>query len=337
MGDRGVMIADAAPAMHAYSIYGVRVTTDIPFSFSAPAADVGSGSRETGVEFVEHDEDMSLRFAQAQLSDDDFVFESAPDGATYLRWRGFYEFTVAGDGSRVRYRRLETCDALVLQNFLFGQVLAVALVRRGVEPLHAAAVRVGDAAVAFLGECTFGKSTLLAAFAHAGYRVLTDDMLILDRRAETMYARPGSGRLKLCPDSARCFPVGASSEPVTPMTSKRSFALDPSRRQASSLPLRSLYVLPDPGDRDRAGAVSIRPASQAEMACELLKGSFTTHVVDRARLLRQFAHATEVASRVDGFRLCYPAGLDRVADVRDAIVRHATARLRARNDGETNE
>ena len=332
-------VQSVSPTRHSYSIYGVRVDSDVPFSFPIHAPDLVGADCLAGVEFAESGDGVFACFQRAKESDEEFVFDSSPDGTAYLRWRRFYEFSVAADGSQVLYRPLNGRDALLFQNFLFGQVLAVALVRRGIEPLHAAAVRVGDAAIGFLGDCTFGKSTLLASFAHAGFRVVTDDMLILEPRSGALYARPGSGRIKLLPDSARRFLAdSADSEPLTPMTTKRSFSLDESRRQTTSLPLRLLYVLPNPDERDQTGSVAVRPASQAEMACELLKSSFTIHVVDRARLERQFDHAARVASRVGGFWLKYPAGLDRVADVRDAIVRHTTQHLaRAAHVGEPHE
>lgn len=328
-----------APTRHSYAIYGVRVASDVPLAFPVDVPDGERGGCLADVEFVESSAGVFARFRRAQEPEDEFIFDLASDGTAYLRWRRFYEFSVAADGSRVLYRPLDGCDVSVLRHFLFGQVLAVALVRRGLEPLHAAAVRVGDAAIGFLGDCSFGKSTLIASFAHAGFRVLTDDMLILDRRGGALYARPGSGRIKLWPDSARRFVVDAvSGDPLTPMSTKRSFSLDESRRQRTSLPLRLLFVLPDPDERDRVGPVDIRRLSQAETACELLKSAFTVHVVDRARLERQFEHAAQVASSVDGFRLRYPAGLDRVADLRDAIVRHTTQCLaRALHDGESNE
>jgi hypothetical protein len=334
-----VTVLSALPARHSYSIYGVRVDSDVPFSFPIHTADPMYADYLAGVEFAESGDGAFARFRRAAESDEEFVFESSLDGTAYLRWRPFYEFTVAADGSQVLYRPLNGPDTPVFQNFLLGQVLAVALVRRGLEPLHAAAVRVGDAAIAFLGDCTFGKSTLLASFAHAGFRVLTDDMLILQPRSGALYARPGSGRIKLLPDSARRFLADIpDSEPMTPMTTKRSFLLDELRRQTASLPLRLLYVLPNPDERDQTGSASIRPASQAEMACELLKSSFTIHLVDRARLERQFDHAATVAAGVRGFWLNYPGGLDRVADVRDAVVRHSASELAlALHDGERNE
>jgi hypothetical protein len=308
---------------HCYSIYGVRVTSDFPLAFAADASSLDADPPLADVEFVEGDDRHFAPFTSTS-ADDEFLFEEASDGTAYLRWRALYEFKVAAGGTRVACRPLDGCGVSVLQNFLFSQVLAVALVRQGIEPLHAAVMRVGAGAIGLLGDCTYGKSTLLAAFAASGHRMLTDDMLILRRHAGALHALPGSGRIKLLPDSARRF-LGdpASGMPLTPMNDKRSFALDESRQQRESLPLRRLFVLPDPDERDRTDTIEICSMSRAETVCAILKNTFTTLVVDRERLARQFDFATRLAFEIDGFQLRYPTGLHHLEDIRDAILEHS--------------
>ena len=322
--------AAASPARHCYSIYGVRVTSEFPFEFPIETSGAGGDAALAHVDFVEGGDSDFQPFDLPADADSSIVCLPLDGGPTYLRWPHWYEFSVAADGSRVACRPLNGCDRSVLQNFLFGQVLAVALVQQGLEPLHASVVRLGESAVAFLGDCTFGKSTLLATFLDAGHHVVTDDVLLVDRRAGERVALPGSGRIKLLPDSARRFRKDAEDgTPLNPLTSKRSFPVDPSKRQQRALPLRQLFVLPDPDERDRAGSIEIRPASPAEMVRELLKNTFTDRIVSRDRLVRQFEHAAQIASEIDGFRLSYPTGLQHLTAVREAIVDHVR-----RNTGE---
>ena len=311
----------SSPVRHRYSIYGVRVTSDCPFEF--PTASEAQQSL-ADVEFVQGTERDFQPFAHLRdSSEPGFVCRQLAGGSTYLRWAHLYEFNVEADGSRVVCRPLDGCDGAVLQNFLFGQALAVALVQQGIEPLHAAVVRMDDCAVGFLGDCTFGKSTLLAAFLQAGHRVLTDDLLIVERREGAPIALPGSGRIKLMPDSASAFlDDPARGTPLNPKTTKRSFPIEAARRQRTGLPLRQLFVLPEPGERDRITSIEICPISRAAMVRELLKNSFSAEILDRERLVRQFVFASQLASDVDGFRLRYPSGLHHLPALRKAIVEH---------------
>ena len=321
-----------APARYRYSVYGVRVTSDFPFEFPSDAEGTAPAAPLAHVEFVEGADRDFQPFVPLRSESDDTYFVCRPiaGGPTYLRWVHWYEFSVAADGSRVACRPLNGCDRTVLQNFLFGQVLAVALVHQGLEPLHTAVARLDDGAIGFLGDCTFGKSTILASFVEQGYRVVTDDMLIVERRAGEPHAVPGSGRIKLLPDSAGRFLKGSErGTPVNPMTAKRSFVLDDASRHAS-VPLRALYVLPDPDERDAATSIDILPASRSEMLRELVKHTFTVHLVDRDRIARQFDAAAQLAAEVDGFRLRYPTGLNHLPAVRERILEHALTRT-ARN------
>jgi len=320
-----VSAADAVVVADSQSIYGVRVTGDVPIRFSRSAGNTTTRPLAE-VSVIDGDDRAFASFA-AHRASDEFVFDEDANGTAYLRWPHLYEFAVAPDGSRIACRPLDGSDVSVLQNFLFGQVLAVALVRQGLEPLHAAVVVMDDAAIGFLGDCTYGKSTLLASFVEAGYRALTDDMLILDRRQEGFRALPGSGRVKLQVDSARLFFARGSGEPLTPFTQKRSFELDRSKQQRASVPLRLLYVLPAPAERDNTRSIEIRPVSRTVAVRELVANTFTTHIVSRERLARQFEHATSIASSVDAFELRYPTGLDYLPAIRRAVVEHAQRRL----------
>jgi hypothetical protein len=151
---------------HRYSVYGVSVTSDVPFEF--PRAEQRRPGLGAVVEFSRA-EDGEL----AGIEGDPaawFTCDERADGSIYLRWGSYFDFLIDGGGTRVRYRALEAGDAGVLQNFLFGPALSTALVRQGIEPLHAAVVEIDGRAVALLGDCGYGKSTLAAAFVRCGCR-----------------------------------------------------------------------------------------------------------------------------------------------------------------------
>jgi len=304
---------------HRYSVYGVGITSDWPLAFP-PSCD--RTERIAEVEIVEGtDEDFSDVDLPADPERPWFQSHIVNDGSMYVRWPGLYEFRIQADGSRVACRPLKGSDREVLQNFLFGQALSFALVQQGIEPLHAAVVQVEDFAVAFLGDCTFGKSTLLASFLQAGHRVLTDDLLVIEWHRGVPVALPGSGRIKLMPDSASEFlDDPAQGTPLNPRTTKRSFPIDRARVQQGGLPLRHLFALPTPEERDGALAIEILPLSRVAMVQELLKNSFNIENLDRGRLARQFGFVTQLVSDLDVSRLRYPSGLHHLPAVRNRIL-----------------
>lgn len=317
------MTAPSARTSYRYSVYGVRVTSDAPFDFpAAPEMDTPLADVEL-VECADGDFPASSAGVPDSGADSWFVCRVSADGSTYLRWADLYEFHIGTRGTRVACRQLPRGHRGVLQNFLFGQALSFALVRQGFEQLHAAVLGVDDVAIGFLGDCTFGKSTLAASFLRTGHRLLTDDILMIDWRANEPIALPGTGRIKLEPDSARALlPETTRGVLVNPDGTKRSFALAEHCTQRTGLPLAQLFVLPTPAERDHISEIEIRPLSRAAMLQELLKNSFNCEVFDRPRLERQFAFAAHVAADINGYALRYPRGLHHLPEVREAIIEH---------------
>jgi hypothetical protein len=304
---------------HHYAIYGVSVASDTPLPFQ-PHVDLSATAPR--VRFNRGlDDEFPVRSCGG--AHDGWFVCQALDDATYLRCSTFYEFLVDSGGAEVKYRPLEDGHPIVLHNFLFGAALSFALVRQGVEPLHAAVVDIGDGAIALLGDCTFGKSTLAGFFLQAGCRLLTDDLLVVHEQEGQSMAAPGAGRIKLQPDAARVI-LGrdALGTMMNPQTDKQVFHLHDARVSRSERPLRAFLVLPTPEERTRSERIEIERLRPAELFHELVKASFVSHIEDAARLRRNFSCNTRLATAVEAYRLRYPAGIDRLASVRNAVLSH---------------
>ena len=99
-------------------------------------------------------------------------------------------------GGRITYdpagSRLESLPA-----YICGSALGAALQLAGSTVLHAGSVLVGDRAVLFLGAAGAGKSTIVAALAERGHRVLCDDVARLGMSNGAITVAPDGRRLKL--------------------------------------------------------------------------------------------------------------------------------------------
>jgi hypothetical protein len=321
---------------HRYSVYGARITCQRRFDFPPAHA---SDRPVADVYFEEHGIPMGgLRDGRPGGW---FTCRIAPERSAYLRWGDLYEFEVDPGGVRVVCHRLPGGSRAVLQNYLFGQVLSFALVRQRVEQLHASVVEIGGEAIGFLGDCTFGKSTLAASFLQAGHRLLTDDALTVDFRSDGPVALPGTSRIKLEPDAAAELLRDVEGVPLNPYSTKRCFLLPGDRTAIRALPLSRLFVLGRPAERGDIDSVEIQPLSGADAVRALLQHSFNAEVFDRARIQQQFGFAARVASSVATCTLRYPHGLDRLVAVRRAVVddlaatsmRRPSSRVRHREQG----
>jgi hypothetical protein len=250
-----------------------------------------------------------------------FHTHALPDGSRYLRWTGLFEFLVSPDGRQILYRKLADATPASFGNYLLGQVLSFSLLKLGIEPLHGTAVVVGRQAVAFVGSCGSGKSTIGAAMLARGHPILTDDLVVLRERRGRWMAHPGIPRLKLVPSVARRLlervPRGTR---LNPGTAKLILPLGSRQACARIVPLGAVYVLSSAGRRRRAGGVRITPLAGHHAVIEVIRAAFNLLDLDRDRLAAHFDFAGRVAGAVPVRRLTYPRRLSSLAAVCDRVV-----------------
>jgi hypothetical protein len=309
-----------------YRLYGVHLKRVVPLPgpelvnsgkvgielFNGSASLFSRARREAGMRPEEED-----WFAHARLS----------DGSDYLRWSGLFEFLISADGRRIACRELNGASPESFQTYLLGQVLSFALLKQGIEPLHSTAVVINGEAVAFLGDCGYGKSSLGAAFLQRGHRLLTDDLLVLKEDGDRFVAYPGPPRIKLFPNIARSL-LGdrVNGTPMNNQTSKVVIPLGQNETVSPEgvFPLKAIYVLTPPRASSRSPRITVRLLSPRRAFVELIKNTFNAVIVEPPRLERQFDLATRLAARVPVSSLSYPRNTDRISQVCQSILHEVT-------------
>jgi hypothetical protein len=178
-------------------------------------------------------EGASARGVRYQVRGDDYL----------LSVDGIARFLVSG-GRRIVYERAAPADDDAVRVFLVGRPLGALLHQRGVVPLHAGAIRVGESCVAFVGPSGTGKSTLVAAFRKRGYKLLGDEVCALGQGPGGVpHVTPGLPSIKLWRDAlGRLGEDPGALRRVRPRMQK--FWLGCREQfEESALPLERLYVL----------------------------------------------------------------------------------------------
>jgi len=297
-----------------YRVYGLTLSS--PISLPIPRA---SRSSRPDVRLRSAAADAFPR--PARRSPDWFSYRTLPGGAAHLEWRGLFEFLVSPDGGTVRYRRLARATEAALGTYLLGHVLSFSLVARGAEPLHGTAVAIGREVIVFIGECGEGKSTLGAAMLARGARIVSDDLIALDRRGGAYVVSPGPARLKLYRRMARALVGERRESRMHRDTAKLVLALRRRERARGPARLRAIYVIDRPGRGRAPRDVRIDPVSRGAAVVELVRASFNLVIASPDRDRRRFAVASEVARVVPVKRLTYPRSLAKLPEVCDTILR----------------
>jgi hypothetical protein len=303
-----------------YSLYGLAIETELDLPCK-PAHDILTRPL---VRLRAADPARLAWLEQRRRSDSPVwgEYHRTPEGEIGLRWAGLFSFAISSDGHDVYFVPAGDVPADSLFAYLLGQVLSFPLLSFGFEPLHATAVVIDGEAIAFVGDCGYGKSTLAAGFVARGVPVLSDDLLVLEPANGRWLAHPGIPRLKLFPEAARQL-LGPETDgvPMNAHTSKLVLPLADDRAVLQPVPLRAMYALSDP--REESTSIAIEPVKGAAAFLEVTRAAFNLQVLDAPRLANQFAFAERIAADVPVRRLTYPRSLDRLPAVCDSILADA--------------
>jgi hypothetical protein len=167
------------------------------------------------------------------------------------------------------------------ERLVIAQVLPLAAVLRGKDVLHASAVALHDRAVAFMGRSGAGKTTLAGRIVANGARLVTDDVLAVDRTRQEVVVHRGAAVARI--DAAQLRDMSQSERralgPVRARGEKWHVSppLAPPR-----LPLALTYHLVRPADVDGVEIAAVDPYDPAL----LLGNAFLPYVTDPERLRR---------------------------------------------------
>jgi hypothetical protein len=232
-------------------VYGLTVRSEVPLHLRRP---VPAG--------MQVDLEIALGAPVAQT-------EAMPPGRVLLDLRGsrrYYAATAVDEGFRLRFfgscdvdldpiltratvHPMPGADPDLLSVLVSGTLLAFVLTMRGEAVLHASAVQVGAAALAFVGASGMGKSTMATLLCADGARLVTDDVLRLDPTSSPPTCALGATELRLRKGADHLsdrFAEQLGSAPGLRTTGDARQALAAAPATTENLPLAALVVpLPD--------------------------------------------------------------------------------------------
>lgn len=261
-------------------------------------------------------------FHQWKDADQQVWLKLADRGEDYLlRFPDQGDFLVSRDGSDIRCRPLPGTPESTIRHLFLDQVVPMLLSRQESLVLHASAVLTPQGVIAFVGKSGQGKSTLAACFGQSGFRLISDDYLVLRKREDNWVAIPSYPGVRLWPESSEgIFSVPPESAEIAHYTDKRRVS-DPALVPFAEGPsaLRCLYFLNDEGETFPPEP-AILPLRPREAFMKLVSCAFSLDVRDKVRLEGQFEAIGEITRELLCFQLEYARDFAMLPALRRMIV-----------------
>jgi len=312
-----------------YDVYGLVVDSDVDLHLGR-----GASPASTPDLVVRHDPRTSRpgalegRTVLEHVRDDGRWYHAVQrdDGVVVLRFDGLCDMELAADGRHATWRLREDADAGVATVLVAGAFLAFVLLWRGDLVLHGSAVAMPrdagpDATVGFVGRSGMGKSTMATLLCRAGGRLVTDDILVVDRadRADRAHVpRPGATETRLRPGAATlAAELGAAGTPVRISGDDRRALHLAGGTGGAPGPLAALIVpLPD-RTRD---VLRLQRLTARDAAVTLLRFPRLSQWQDHAVAARHFAGVAALTADVPVLLAHVPWGPPFRRDVVDELV-----------------
>jgi hypothetical protein len=233
-------------------------------------------------------------------------------------------FVVTGDARRVWGACLPPLTAEDLATYLLGPIMGFVLRLRHRTCLHASAVRVGNCAIALVGDAGMGKSTTAAALALRGIPVCSEDIVPLAEIRGQFEIIPGYPRVCLWPHSVEMLLGSEEALPLlTPSWEKRYLPLDGGRAKFldQRVPLGLVYLF---GARtDSEGAPFSQELSGKEALLELVRNTYMNWLPDTQQQAREFDVLARLVDSVPVRRIIPHADPHRIGALCDLIIENA--------------
>ena len=312
MNCRAVRPAESLVNPHRYALFGLTFHSAEPVPGLAAVA-AGNDARPVTIEFGRVPvsiADPSYRDESIQASATEYLFSYADVLRMY----------VAGD-SRIVVERLEACDPVLLWTLVLGAGASIIGFRRGLVPLHASSVRVGDGCMALAGQTGFGKSTLAASLTDLGFALHADDLCLLQPGDGAVMVGGGIQEFRLWDDAVQALAWNERA-PFARMPNIAKSVFRQLQPAPAPLPLRRIYALAFADETVPPGIYRVDGVAALQTLIWCLRMRVGLLTVGEQQ--RTFETLAEVSHRVEMFRFVRPLDSTNLRSWSERLAAHMT-------------
>ena len=198
---------------------------------------------------------------------------------------------------------------------LFGVPAAICAFEQGDISVHASAVEVNGMGILLAGPSRYGKTTLAAAFAQAGHRLLCEDSTRC-RMTSPPSIFPGPSIFRLRSDVADSLHIGSAPASTSGEDGRVPLIVKPSvRGDGDAVPLQAVFLLHEGSD-----APTLKRAPAVEALRDVFALTFRLPGVESSA--ECFTRVARLTAEVPTFRLYRRMTIESLPEVVELVRRH---------------
>jgi len=209
-------------------------------------------------------------------------FSAESNSGTYLKLtfitaHGDLSVLMDPDKKNVWIIHSDTEPVSNMNSLFVGSILGCILRLRGILCLHGSVINIDGQAVIFTGKKKSGKSTTATAFSRLGYKVMADDIAVINEANGNFVVQPGYAKVRLRPQPLEVF-YPENTYAFDSVYSHRDSKYSDLAGSFHSTPLKlgAIYLLGETEETD--GAPFVTPTS-AERLVQLHSNTFAGYVL----------------------------------------------------------
>lgn len=294
--------------MYRYRLYGFSIITDLCFpQLMAESADM---PKTLEIEIVA----CQVPEAIAGITDKKYDF-----GISFSWLSNLTTWLIVENGKKIGYCLKEGGKVSALRNFILGFGMSMLAHQRRMLAIHCSVVATSSAAadkagaVLIAGESGAGKSTLTTAFLERGYRLMADDMALVQTVDKKIsYAFPAFPYQKLCRNVA--LEKGYNLDELIYINENKDKFLVPYQGKFSlePVPIKAFIMLCVTKEQE----VGVKEVTGFNRVPVYINNLFLRHLLREKKYAPEFGQlCIEMAANVPTYYICRPFEGDTTAEV----------------------
>lgn len=304
-----MLALEPARGPRTYRLFGLNLRSEIELAGLAPAVEADPA-------------DVDVVFGEVPPGDYPPGY-SATAGGTVLAIPKVGRYFIR-EGRGIVIQPADGASERNVRVFLLGSAIGALLHQRGLLPLHANAINLGNRAVAFSGHSGAGKSTIAAWFHDRGYPILADDVCVIGfDEAGRALAYPGIPRLRLWREALEASGRDAGAYNRSFDDTEKYDVPTASDSKLEPLPLAAIYLLRKAEDGDDAEIERLTGVDAVEtLISNTYRGGYLRTI---GRTAEHLAACLRVVRAVPVFRAKRLWGFERFDEQAQQLHDHADA------------